>query len=135
MADRETGADTTAGPRRWAWAPHGPAHAGAELLSFERVAVAGQAVRIREAGAAGALHAAELVAALEEASAAAAGMAAATPGGLISGPALAECAALLARRVRDGVLEADRIAEGMSRAAGLLESADEEVVFRVADAG
>ena len=110
-------------------------YGGAELLSFERVAVIGQAIRVREAGAAGALHAAELVAAREEASAAAAGMAAATPGGLISGPALAECAVLLARRARDGVLEADRIAEGMSRAAGLLESADEEVVFRVADAG
>lgn len=135
MADRETGADTTAGPRRWAWAPHGPAHAGAELLSFERVAVAGQAVRIREAGAAGAQHAAELVAALEEASAAAAGMAAAVPGGLISGPALAECAALLARRARDGSAEADLIAEDMSRAAGLLTTADEEVAFRVADAG
>lgn len=113
----------------------GAAHGGAELLSFERVAVVGQASRVREAGAAGAQHAADLVAALEEASAAAAGMAGAMPGGLISGPALAECAALLARRARDSAAEADRIAEDMSRAAGLLTTADEEVAFRVADAG
>lgn len=113
----------------------GATHGGAELLAFERVAVFGQAVRIREAGAAGAQHAADLVAALEEASAAAAGMAGAVPGGVISGPALAECAALLARRARDGSAEADRIAEDMARAVGLLATADEEVAFRVADAG
>lgn len=135
MAERETGADAEAGPRRWAWAPDGPAHGRAELLSFERVAVLGQASRIHDAGAAGAKHAAELVAALEEASAAVAGMATAVPGGLISGPALAECAGLLARRARDCAAQTDRIAEDMSRAAGVLAAADEEVAFRVADAG
>ena len=123
-------------PEQGAGEAHGGlTHGGAELLSFERVAVAGQAIRVREAGAAGAEHAAELVAALEEASATVAGMATAMPGGLISGPALAECASLLARRARDGGAETDRIAEDMSRAAGLLASVDEEVALRVADAG
>lgn len=108
---------------------------GADLLAFERVAVVGQAARIREAGSAGAGHAAELVAALEEASAAAAGMVEALPGGLTSGPALVACAELLARRAHDGAAETDRIAEDLSRVTGLLVTADEEVSHRVADAG
>lgn len=108
---------------------------GAALLAFERVAVVGQAIRLRGAGAAGAVHAAELVAALEEASAAASGMAAAMPGGMLCGPALAECAALLARRARDCAAETDRIAEDMTRTSGLLATADEEGARGVAEAG
>lgn len=112
-----------------------PSSGAAALLAFERVAAVGQADRIREAGEAGAEHAEQLVAVLEEASAAAAGMAGALPGGLLSGSALAECAALLARRARDGVAESDRIAEDMTRAAGLLAMVDEEVAGHVSEAG
>lgn len=133
MAEQQTGRGSAAGPGQ---APGmGLGSGGAALLAFERVAAVGQARRIREAGAAGVEHAAELDAALEEASVAAAGMSAALPGGLVSGSALAECAALLARRARDLAAEADRTAEGMARAAGLLASVDEEVAHRVADAG
>ncbi|PWD96130.1 hypothetical protein DEQ16_06825, partial [Dietzia maris] len=73
-------------------------------------------------------------AALEEASAVAAA-AHAGGGGLFTGGALAECAALLARRARDLEEETERSADGMARAAGLLAAADEEVAGRVAGAG
>ena len=111
-----------------------PDQGGAGLLAFQQAAVLGQAVRIREAGEAGATRSAELVGALEEASAAASGMAASVPGGLICGPALAECAALLARRARDSAEETDRIAGAMTRGAGLLAEVDEEVARRVSRA-
>lgn len=107
---------------------HGPG------LAVDRLAVVGEAIRVREVGERASTDATELVSALEEASAAASGMAAAVPGGLISGPALAECAALLARRARDCAAATDRIAEGMTRAVGLLAEADEEVARGVADA-
>ena len=112
----------------------GPDHGGAGLLAFQRAAVLGQADRVREAGEAGATRSAELVGALEEASAAASGMASSVPGGLICGPALAECAALLARRARDSAEETDRIAGVMTRGAGLLAEVDEEVARRVSRA-
>lgn len=107
---------------------HGPG------LAVDRLAVVGEAIRIREAGAEATERSAGLVAVLEEASAAASGMAAAVPGGLISGPALAECAALLARRARDCAAATDRIAEDMTRAVGFLAEADVEVARGVADA-
>ncbi|MGX1597680.1 hypothetical protein ACWIDS_11525 [Dietzia maris] len=107
---------------------------GAMLLAFEEVAVTAEAARVREAGADTADSAAGLVAALEEASAAAAGLAAGGQGALLTGPALAECAALLARRARDHEAESRRIAEAMTRAAGLLVEADEEVAHGVAGA-
>lgn len=107
---------------------------GAMLLAFEEVAVTAEAVRVREAGADTADSAAGLVAALEEASAAAAGMAAGGPGALLTGPALAECAALLARRSRDHEADSQRIAEATTRAVGLLVEADEEVAHGVAGA-
>lgn len=67
-----------------------------------------------------------LVAALDAASAAAAG--------LVCGPALAACADLLARRARDLGARTDEVAAGMERAVGALIAADEEVAGRVADA-
>lgn len=107
---------------------HGPG------LAVDRLAVVSEAIRVREVGERVSTDATELVSALEEASAAASGVAGAVPGGLISGPALAECAALLARRARDCAAETDRIAEDMTRAVGLLVEADEEVARGVADA-
>ena len=133
MAEQWAGVGSAVEPGPGAVAGHGAG--GEPLLSFELMAAVGHANRLREAGAAGAEHAGELVAALTEASAAAAGMATAMPGGLISGPALAECASLLARRARDCVEQTDRIAEDMARAAGLLVTVDEEVARHVADAG
>ena len=133
MAEQWAGVGSAVEPGPGAVAGHGAG--GEPLLSFELMAAVGHANRLREAGAAGAEHAGELVAALEEASAAVAGMATAMPGGLISGPALAECASLLARRARDGGAETDRIAENMARAAGLLVTVDEEVARHVPDAG
>lgn len=127
----EGGSATEPGPG----AAAGPGLGGVLLLSFERLTVAGHADSLREAGPAGAGHAEELVAALTEASTAAAGMAGTLPGGVLSGPVLAECAALLARRVRHFVDETDRIAEDMTRAAGQLVSVEEEVARRVAEAG
>lgn len=106
----------------------------AALLAFDRDAVAGQAVRIREVGERMPSDAASLVAALEEASAAAAGMAGALATGLSSGAALAECAALLARRARDCADGNRRIAEDMTHSADLLADVDEEVAGRVAGA-
>ncbi|UVE96638.1 hypothetical protein [Dietzia sp. B32] len=107
---------------------------GAVLLAFEQVAVTAEAARVREAGADTADSAAGLVAALEEASAAAAGMGAGARTTLLTGPALAECAALLARRAREHEAESRRIAQAMVRAAGLLVEADEEVARSVAGA-
>lgn len=129
MAEQDSASD----PRPESGPGHGsaPDQGGAELLAFQQAAVLGQAVRIREAGGSGAARSAELVGALEEASAAASGMAASVPGGLICGPALAECAALLARRARDSAEESDRIAGAMTRGVGLLAEADEEVARRV----
>ena len=107
---------------------------GAGLVAFEQAAVTAEARRVREAGADTTESAASLVAALEEASAAAAGMGAGGPAVLLAGPALAECAALLARRARDLEAECARTADAMARAAGLLVDADEEVAGRVAGA-
>lgn len=111
---------------------HGPI--GAALLAFERVAVVAESIRVREAGEQMATDAAELVAALEEASAAASGVPFGASGGLLTGPALAECAALLARRARDAATEGGRIADSMTRSVELLTSEDEEVGRRVAGA-
>ena len=90
---------------------------------------------VRTAGEYCTEHASGLVAALEEASAAASGMSAvlasAVPGGLMSGPALTECAALLARRASDCATETDRLAADMPRIAEGLVAADEEVARRV----
>ena len=132
MAEQDSAADPGEESRPGRWL--GPDHGGAGLLAFQRAAVLGQADRVREAGEAGATRSAELVGALEEASAAASGMAASVPGGLICGPALAECAALLARRARDSAEETDRIAGAMTRGAGLLAEVDEEVARRVSRA-
>lgn len=107
---------------------------GAVILAFEQTAVTVETARVREAGTDVAHDAAGLVAALEEASAAAAGMGVGGIGALLTGPALAECAALLARRARDLEAGSARTAEAMARAAGLLVDADEEVAGRVAGA-
>ncbi|MCD2261490.1 hypothetical protein K3888_02130 [Dietzia aurantiaca] len=132
MAEQDSASD----PRPGSGPGHGsaPEQGGAELLAFQQAAVLGQAVRIRETGEAGATRSAELVGALEEASAAASGMAAAVPGGVLCGTALAECAALLARRARDSAEESERIARAMTRGVGLLAEADEEVANRVSRA-
>ena len=89
---------------------------------------------MRDAAADTAAGAAGLVAALGEASEAAAGMGAGGPAALLTGPALAECAALLARRAREFEAESERTADAMTRAAGLLVVADEEVARRVGGA-
>ena len=96
------------------------------LVAFEQVAVVGAAADVRRAGARTVEDTRELVAALEAASVAA--------GHLGCGPALAECADLLARRVRDVEAETDAVAAGMERAMGMLVEADEEGARRVADA-
>ncbi|GAA3511672.1 hypothetical protein [Dietzia aurantiaca] len=132
MAEQDSASDP--GPESGPSHGSAPGQGGAGLLAFQQAAVLGQAVRIREAGEAGATRSVELVGALEEASAAASGMAAAVPGGVICGPALAECAALLARRARDSAEESKRIAGSMTRGAGLLAEADEEVANRVSRA-
>ncbi|MBS7548551.1 hypothetical protein [Dietzia massiliensis] len=107
---------------------------GTAVLAFDQVAVTAEATRVREAGRELAEGAVSLSAALDEASAVAAA-AHAGGGGLLTGGALAECAALLARRARDLAEETERSADGMARAAGLLTAADEEVAGRVAGAG
>ena len=107
---------------------------GAVVLAFEQVAVTAEAARVREVGRALAECGVPLTAALEEASAVAAAVQTGGYGGLLAGGALAECAALLARRARDLERQTDRAADGMARAAGLLVAADEEVAGRVADA-
>lgn len=106
----------------------------AALLQFERVAVAAEAARVASAGVCVAEQAVELAAALETAAAAAGGVQSGVPGGLLSGPALAECAALLVRRAREAEREAGEIAHGMTRAADQLAAADEEVSRHVARA-
>lgn len=106
----------------------------AVLLQFERVAVAAEAARVAEAGDRVVEQAGELAAALETAAAAAGGVQTGAPGGLVSGPALAECAALLVRRARDAGREVGEVADGMARAADLLAAADEEVSRHVAGA-
>ena len=107
----------------------------AAVLAFEQVVVAAEAARVRKAGRELAEGAVSLSAALEEASAVASAAQAGGVGGLLTGGALAECAALLARRSRDLAEETERSADGMVRAAGLLAAADEEVAGRVAGAG
>ncbi|WP_146166318.1 hypothetical protein [Dietzia psychralcaliphila] len=130
------------GPGSVAGAGVGPV--AAALVAFERVAVVAEATRVREAGVraaeqAGSLAAvlgetSSLAAALGEASAAAGGAGAAPPGGVLSGAALEECAALLARRAQDSAVETEQIAERMESAAQLLLETDEEVARRVAGA-
>lgn len=95
------------------------------LLAFEQVAVVASAAGVRDAGARTLEDTRGLVAALDAASAAA--------GHLMCGPALAECAGLLARRARNLESESDTVAAGMERAMGTLVDADEEVARRVAD--
>ena len=104
---------------------------GAPFVAFEQMAVAGGAARVRDAGDRTAQTAADLVTVLEEASAAAAGVQIGAAGGLLTGPALAECAALLARRAADHVADTESMAETMTRGAALLMKADEEVAHRV----
>ncbi|MFN3340594.1 MAG: hypothetical protein ACK40Z_12920 [Dietzia sp.] len=124
MAGSEPGAGRIAGV--------GPV--ASALLAFERVAVVAEATRVREAGVRAAEQAGSLAAALEQAGAAAGGAGAGPPGGLLSGAALAECAALLARRARDAAVETEQVAECMESSAELLVEADEEVARRVAGA-
>lgn len=132
MAGQDGGAAAAAVGDTAAAAAQGPL--GAVVLAFEQAAVTAEAARVREAGRELAERAVSLSAALEEASAVAAA-AHAGGGGLFTGGALAECAALLARRARDLEEETERSADGMARAAGLLAAADEEVAGRVAGAG
>lgn len=99
---------------------------GEALVAFEQIAVRTAAVGVRESGVEVVEGARGLVAALDAASVAATGM--------LSGPALAECADLLARRARDLEAEADTVAGGMERGVGTLVAADEEGAGRVADA-
>lgn len=108
--------------------------AAAPFVAFDQIAVSGGAARVRDAGSQTGQSAADLVAALEEASAAAAGVQVGAAGGLLSGPALAECAALLARRAADHVAETDGMAGRMIGGAALLAEVDEEVAHRVAGA-
>jgi len=103
-----------------------PGGIGGPVVAFEQAAGLGAADDVRAAGARTVDDTRGLVAALDAASAAATG--------LLCGPALAECASLLARRVRDVERETDGVAAGMERAAGGLVDADEEVARRVADA-
>ncbi|QGW25961.1 hypothetical protein GJR88_04511 [Dietzia sp. DQ12-45-1b] len=106
----------------------------AALVAFERVAVAAEATRVRAAGEHAAAGADSLAAVLGQAGEAAGCSGAGPPGGLLSGAALAECAALLLRRARDEAQETGRIAENMERAADLLVGADEEVARGVSGA-
>lgn len=99
---------------------------GAAMVEVEQAAIRAEASGVRQSGAHVVEHAAGLAAALDAASAAAAGM--------LSGPALAECADLLARRARALEAEADSVADGMERGVGTLVAADEEGAGRVADA-
>lgn len=85
-----------------------------------------QARRIADAGVRARQRADVLAAELEAA--------AESAGGLACGPALAECAALLARRARDLAGDTGAIAEGIDRALATLGRADEEVARRVAGA-
>ena len=121
MADHETGQ----GPGQGEGSRHGPIRAA--LVAVEQAAVTMEATRVREAGEQTAAEAAELVAALEEASAAASGVWVGAHGGLLSGPALAECAALLARRAGHSAARSGEIAEAMNRAAAQLIAEDEQV--------
>lgn len=100
---------------------------GAALLAFEQMAVAAEAIRVREAGERTTTDVAELVTALEEASAAAAGVQLGSGGGLLTGAALAECASLLARRAHHLTGETDEIAESMFRSVAVLAAEDEAV--------
>lgn len=114
----------------------GPVTAG--LLAFGRVAVAAEAARVRDAGTRIAERVGELTAALEGVAIAVGGVhpgGPGAPGGLISIPALEECAALLARRARAAEWETQQIAVGMNRAADLLVEADEEAGRHVTGAG
>ena len=104
------------------------------VVSVDPAVVAGSVGRVRGAGGTASDEAAELVRALEDASAAASGWAGVGPAPLLSGAALAECAALLARRARDLVAETDRIAENMAGSAGYLDAVDREVAGRVTGA-
>lgn len=123
MADQGSGRD----PGHGSGQVSGQGPVTAALVAFEQLAVAAEAIRVREAGEQTAARAAELVAALEEASAAASGVQIGASGGLLTGPALAECAALLARRARHSATEGGEIADSMTRSADLLSAADEEV--------
>lgn len=109
--------------------------AEATTVSFERTPLAGEASRVRGAGAHAADQADSLAAALGQAGEAAIASGAGPPGGLLSGAALEECAALLARRSRDDAEEIGRIAGQMERALELLATADEEGARGVAGAG
>ena len=105
-----------------------------QTVSVDPEVVAAAADRVRGVGGTASAETTELVRALEDASAAASGWAGVGPAPLLSGPALAECAALLARRARDLVAETDRIAEHMVSAARHLDAVDQEVAGRVAGA-
>ena len=122
MAKHEAGQGSQPGPIR------------AALVAFEQTAVTMEAIRVREAGEQTVAEAAELVAALEQASAAASGVRIGASGGLLSGPALAECAALLARRAGHSAARSGEIADSMTRAAALLIAEDEGVSSRVSRA-
>lgn len=131
MAGSSTGSGSSTG----AGSVTGSGPVAAALVAFERVAVVAEAARVREAGVRAADQAGSLAAALEQAVAAAGGTGAGPPGGVLSGAALAECAALLVRRARDGVQETEQLAGRMESAAELLVGVDEEVARGVAGAG
>lgn len=125
MAGSGIGAEPVAG----GFVPGG-FRAGA-LLAVEQAAIDVEAGRVRAAGEHSAGQAVTLVAALDAAAAAAGAAQLGATGGLLSGPALAECAALLARRAQDTTVEAAGLSGDMVRAAGLLVDADGEVAHGV----
>lgn len=100
--------------------------ATAALVAFEHAAGRAAAELVRDAGERARHRADGLVEALDAAAAAGSGLA--------CGPALAECADLLARRARALAEETAGVADGMDRALAALASADEEVARRVAGA-
>ena len=104
------------------------------VFAMEQAQVRTGAESVRAAGEDTTRAAADLVAALEEASAAAAGVQVGGGGGLLTGPALAECAALLARRATELAADTDHTAGAMTRAASALAAADEEVARDVGGA-
>lgn len=124
MATQGSGHTAGSGAGDWGGPPTGGV-TGA-LVAFDHAAGRAAAMVIREAGERTRRQADGLVAALDAASAAA--------GGLVCGPALAECADLLARRARALAEETVGTADGMDLALGALVGADEEVARRVAGA-
>ncbi|MFL0577783.1 hypothetical protein [Dietzia sp. 179-F 9C3 NHS] len=125
MAQREQTVEAAVEAPADRWSQDAGALPGAPLVVGPDDARA-QARRIADAGERARQRADVLAAALEAAATAASGLA--------CGPALAECAVLLARRARDLAGDTAAIAEGIDRALATLGRADEEVARRVAGA-